>query len=302
LGIRPKREDCACETAAMDCRVGLHRHRRSGQVSYQPQQPTEKLLILPLTVKSPADSAFSVAVMDVALRSSAGWRSTRSRSSPSRSCARLSGVGLPVRRAARRHAGQTSWADSLGEMPTRRDARAQRRHHHRDSPGAGYRQLGPGGALHGIVSNPGTAVSVGEQSRSASTPGPRGRAGARMRGPAEKEPVPEGARRRPQGAGDRAEPPGGAHLHCHRCMRRSTCRWTACSRPISAPRRATPSTPLRGEHRPHLQQKGDTLKASTPWSMSSRASRKTAAALGYRGAVRQQKRYERPRRSSTRGS
>ena len=36
------------------------------QVSYQPQQPTEKLLILPLTVKSPADSAFSVAVMDVA--------------------------------------------------------------------------------------------------------------------------------------------------------------------------------------------------------------------------------------------
>ena len=38
----------------------------SAQVSYQPQQPTEKLLILPLTVKLPADSAFSVAVMDVA--------------------------------------------------------------------------------------------------------------------------------------------------------------------------------------------------------------------------------------------
>src|SRR3989440_11225907 len=36
------------------------------QVSYQPQQPTEKLLALPLVVKSPADSAFSVAVMDVA--------------------------------------------------------------------------------------------------------------------------------------------------------------------------------------------------------------------------------------------
>ena len=36
------------------------------QVSYQPQQPTEKLLILPLTVKAPADSVFSVAVMDVA--------------------------------------------------------------------------------------------------------------------------------------------------------------------------------------------------------------------------------------------
>jgi tetratricopeptide (TPR) repeat protein len=36
------------------------------QVSYQPQQPTEKLLVLPLMVKSPADSAFSVAVMDVA--------------------------------------------------------------------------------------------------------------------------------------------------------------------------------------------------------------------------------------------
>ena len=36
------------------------------QVSYQPQQPTEKLLVLPLMVKSPTDSAFSVAVMDVA--------------------------------------------------------------------------------------------------------------------------------------------------------------------------------------------------------------------------------------------
>jgi len=35
------------------------------QVSYQPQQPTEKLLVLPLTVKTPADSAFSVAVMDL---------------------------------------------------------------------------------------------------------------------------------------------------------------------------------------------------------------------------------------------
>jgi tetratricopeptide (TPR) repeat protein len=34
------------------------------QLSYQ--QPTEKLLILPLVVKTPADSAFSVAVMDVA--------------------------------------------------------------------------------------------------------------------------------------------------------------------------------------------------------------------------------------------
>jgi len=34
------------------------------QVSYQP--PAEKLLVLPLTVKAPADSAFSVAVMDVA--------------------------------------------------------------------------------------------------------------------------------------------------------------------------------------------------------------------------------------------
>ncbi len=36
------------------------------QVSYQPQQPTEKLLVLPLMVKTPADSAFSIAVMDVA--------------------------------------------------------------------------------------------------------------------------------------------------------------------------------------------------------------------------------------------
>ncbi len=36
------------------------------QVSYQPQQPTEKLLVLALVVKLPADSAFSVAVMDVA--------------------------------------------------------------------------------------------------------------------------------------------------------------------------------------------------------------------------------------------
>src|SRR3989454_12368641 len=36
------------------------------QVSYQPQQPTEKLLVLPLVVKTPADSAFSIAVMDVA--------------------------------------------------------------------------------------------------------------------------------------------------------------------------------------------------------------------------------------------
>ena len=36
------------------------------QVSYQQQQPTEKLLVLPLIVKSPGDSAFSIAVMDVA--------------------------------------------------------------------------------------------------------------------------------------------------------------------------------------------------------------------------------------------
>ena len=36
------------------------------QVSYQQQQPTEKLLVLPLMVKSPGDSAFSIAVMDVA--------------------------------------------------------------------------------------------------------------------------------------------------------------------------------------------------------------------------------------------
>jgi len=36
------------------------------QVSYQPQQPTEKLLVLPLMVKAPGDSAFSIAVMDVA--------------------------------------------------------------------------------------------------------------------------------------------------------------------------------------------------------------------------------------------
>jgi len=36
------------------------------QVSYQQQQPTEKLLVLPLMVKSPGDSAFSIAVTDVA--------------------------------------------------------------------------------------------------------------------------------------------------------------------------------------------------------------------------------------------
>ena len=36
------------------------------QVSYQAQQPTQKLLVLPLTAKSPADSTFSIAVMDVA--------------------------------------------------------------------------------------------------------------------------------------------------------------------------------------------------------------------------------------------
>jgi len=36
------------------------------QVSYQQQQPTEKLLVLPLMVRSPGDSAFSIAVMDVA--------------------------------------------------------------------------------------------------------------------------------------------------------------------------------------------------------------------------------------------
>src|SRR5207244_8886116 len=37
-----------------------------------PQQPTEKLLVLPLMVKSPTDSAFSVAVMDVAREKIAG--------------------------------------------------------------------------------------------------------------------------------------------------------------------------------------------------------------------------------------
>ena len=42
------------------------------QVSYQAQQPTEKLLVLPLTPKSAADSAFSIAVTDVAREKLAG--------------------------------------------------------------------------------------------------------------------------------------------------------------------------------------------------------------------------------------
>ena len=42
------------------------------QVSYQAQQPTEKLLVLPLTPKSPADSVFSIAVTDVAREKLAG--------------------------------------------------------------------------------------------------------------------------------------------------------------------------------------------------------------------------------------
>jgi tetratricopeptide (TPR) repeat protein len=42
------------------------------QVSYQAQQPTQKLLVLPLTPKSAADSAFSVAVTDVAREKLAG--------------------------------------------------------------------------------------------------------------------------------------------------------------------------------------------------------------------------------------
>ena len=42
------------------------------QVSYQAQQPTQKLLVLPLTPKSAADSAFSIAVTDVAREKLAG--------------------------------------------------------------------------------------------------------------------------------------------------------------------------------------------------------------------------------------
>jgi len=42
------------------------------QVSYQAQQPTEKLLVLPLTPKSSADSVFSIAVTDVARDKLAG--------------------------------------------------------------------------------------------------------------------------------------------------------------------------------------------------------------------------------------
>ena len=42
------------------------------QVSYQAQQPTQKLLVLPLAPKSGADSAFSIAVTDVAREKLAG--------------------------------------------------------------------------------------------------------------------------------------------------------------------------------------------------------------------------------------
>src|SRR5439155_513416 len=42
------------------------------QVSYQAQQPTQKLLVLPLAPKSAADSAFSIAVTDVAREKLAG--------------------------------------------------------------------------------------------------------------------------------------------------------------------------------------------------------------------------------------
>src|SRR5256885_7105729 len=42
------------------------------QVSYQAQQPTQKLLVLPLTPKSAADSVFSIAVTDVAREKLAG--------------------------------------------------------------------------------------------------------------------------------------------------------------------------------------------------------------------------------------
>ena len=42
------------------------------QVSYQAQQPTQKLLVLPLTPKSAADSAFGIAVTDVAREKLAG--------------------------------------------------------------------------------------------------------------------------------------------------------------------------------------------------------------------------------------
>src|SRR2546430_10432847 len=42
------------------------------QISYQAQQPTQKLLVLPLTPKSAADSVFSIAVTDVAREKLAG--------------------------------------------------------------------------------------------------------------------------------------------------------------------------------------------------------------------------------------
>src|SRR2546430_6172403 len=42
------------------------------QVSYQAQQPTQKLLVLPLAPKSAADSAFSIAVTDVTREKLAG--------------------------------------------------------------------------------------------------------------------------------------------------------------------------------------------------------------------------------------
>src|SRR3989475_9618534 len=47
------------------------------QVSYQAQQPTQKLLVLPLTPKSAADSVFSIAVTDVAREKLAGMARSR---------------------------------------------------------------------------------------------------------------------------------------------------------------------------------------------------------------------------------
>jgi len=149
-GMRPKREDCACESLRWV--VGgviatALRHRF-------PTSHNNHEKLLSALVRRPIRSASGE---DVARESSARWR-VKSRSFPGKLCERSKpritrGPCCSTRRSEPLGVPLGEWVYE-GRWNARGTITRPSRTEHR--------QLGPGLALHGVGQNPGTAASVGE--------------------------------------------------------------------------------------------------------------------------------------------
>jgi len=251
------------ETAAMGGRVGVDRHRRSG-TSFLPAATTHREV-----ARSAAHGGrrrptprFSIAVMDVAREKLGSMAKYKIQVIPkAKLCEALKASDYTCDVLL-----DETQANQLGRFLSVNAYTSGTLERSGGAITATVRvrdigSSGPGPRCSRCRSaTPGTAASVGRGDRaSVSTTSSRAaEAGARTaEDQRKKSQFCEGARRRPQRAGHRAEPPGGADLHRHRVRGAAHAAGQPAGGVISgAHQRRLPQRDRVGEHRPHLSAEG----------------------------------------------